>query len=250
MSWTFFSDKKSYEPGESCILTFEYKNNEIIPINISNFELNLKYGNKVYNEIKGTILPGQKKVLGHIKLFLPKHYVGKVFFNFNFDVTNYINNRWVNLRKNAIKCPINVIPNNSYNIFVSRGLSNNDRLIGDPIVDIIQKWNINTITVGIEIKVPDNEKISSTVKKEIKNAEALIAIATPRFLDNVTDLWKAMEWYHGEVGIAFGVDKPLLIIKDERVSLGGLPPYLTEEIKIPTIEFNPYNLRDFRLNIN
>jgi hypothetical protein len=125
-------------------------------------------------------------------------------------------------------------------VFLSRGLSPEDRAIGDPIAKIIRELGFQTITVGIEVKAPE-EEVPETVKKEIKNSDALIAIATPRFMDAFTELWKTLEWLHAEIGIAFGIDKPLLILKDRQVSLGGLPSYLGRQQK-PVIEFDASNL--------
>jgi hypothetical protein len=122
-------------------------------------------------------------------------------------------------------------------------------MIGDPIVEIIREWGFETVTVGVEVKVPE-EQVPIKVKEEIKNSDAIIAIATPRFMDALTGLWRTLEWLHGEVGIAFGVDKPLLILKDRRVSLGGLPSYLSGLKQIPLIEFDPYNLEELKTGLS
>ncbi len=114
---------------------------------------------------------------------------------------------------------------------------------------MIREWGFDTITVGIEVEVPE-EEVPLRVREEIKRADALIAIATPRFGDALTGLWRTLEWLHGEVGIAFGVDKPLLILKDKRVSLGGLLSYLSGAGHIPYIEFDPYNLEELKLKLS
>jgi len=124
---------------------------------------------------------------------------------------------------------------------VSRGLSREDRAIGDPIAEIIREWGFETITVGIEVEAPE-EQVPLKVKEKIKKCDALVAIATSRYRDALTGLWRTLEWLHGEVEIAFGIDKPLLTLKDKRVSLGGLPGYLSELKQTPIIEFDPYNL--------
>jgi len=139
----------------------------------------------------------------------------------------YINNQWVDLGYYSSENQyfISVYPTPLYRVFVSRGLSAEDRAIGDPIAEMIREWGFETVTVGVEVEVPE-EQIPTKVKEEIKRCDALIAIATPRHLDTLTGLWRTLEWLHGEVGMAFGIDKPLLILKDKRVSLGGLPGYL------------------------
>jgi len=78
----------------------------------------------------------------------------------------------------------------------------------------------------------------------------LIAIATPRYRDALTGLWRTLEWLHSEVGIAFGIDKSLLILKDKRVSLGGLPSYLASMKQVPIIEFDPYNLDELKTGLS
>jgi len=54
---------------------------------------------------------------------------------------------------------------------------------------MIREWGFETVTVGVEVKVPE-EEVARTVEEEIKKADALIAIATPRFLDALTGLWR------------------------------------------------------------
>lgn len=88
------------------------------------------------------------------------------------------------------------------------------------------------------------------VRKEIKRSDALITIATPRFLEALTGLWRTLERLHAEVGIAFGVDKPLLILKDGRVALGGLSSYLSKAELVPIIEFDPFNLDELRTKLS
>jgi hypothetical protein len=51
-----------------------------------------------------------------------------------------------------------------------------------------------------------------------------------------------LEWIHAETGIAYGFNKPLLILKDSRVNIEGLPSYL--RISNPRLElpFDASNL--------
>ena len=163
----------------------------------------------------------------------------------------YINNSWIDLGSYMSEKQyfINVYPRPFYKVFVSRGLSTEDRMIGDPIAEMIREWGFETVTVGIEVKVPE-EQVPIKVKEEIKDSDAVIAIATPRYQDALTGLWRTLEWLHAEVGIAFGIDKPLLILKDKRVSLGGLPSYLTGLKQIAVIEFDPYNLDEVKLRLS
>ncbi|MGB8936528.1 MAG: hypothetical protein WCC17_15650 [Candidatus Nitrosopolaris sp.] len=49
---------------------------------------------------------------------------------------------------------------------------------------------------------------------------------------------------HGETGISYGIDKPILILKDKNVSLGGLPSYLAKSKPTIQLEFDPNDLHD------
>lgn len=163
----------------------------------------------------------------------------------------YISRLWTDLGQYSSERQyfISLYPAPLYRVFVSRGLLAEDRAIGDPIAEMIREWGFETITVGIEVRVPEAQ-ISTKVKEEIKNSEAVIAIATPRTMDALTGLWRTLEWHHNEVGIAFGVDKPLLILKDKRVTLGGLPSYLSISKEAPIIEFDPYNLDQLKTGLS
>lgn len=144
---------------------------------------------------------------------------------------------------------MSVYPTPLYRVFVPRGLGIEDRVIGDPIANTIREWGFETVTAGIELAVPE-EEVPRKVREEITRADAVIAIATPRFVDGLTGFWRTLEWLHNEVGIAFGVDKPLLILKDKRVSLGGLPSYLARLGQTPVIEFDPYGPDELKLGLS
>lgn len=91
---------------------------------------------------------------------------------------------------------------------------------------------------------------SQIVRNEIKNADAVIAIATPRNYDQISSTWRTLEWLQSEVGIGCGINKPLLLIKEKTVKLEGLPSYLSTFENIPLIEFDknyPGDHRSFRL---
>jgi hypothetical protein len=61
-------------------------------------------------------------------------------------------------------------------------------------------------------------------------------------MDSVTNLWRTLEWAHNEIGIAFGVDKPLLILKEKGIEVGGLPSFLANYGGALFLEYDPYNL--------
>jgi len=61
---------------------------------------------------------------------------------------------------------LNIYSHPFYRIFVSRSLIK-DRVISDSIVEIIREWGFETVTVGIEIRVPDNH-VAIAMRKEIE----------------------------------------------------------------------------------
>jgi len=65
-----------------------------------------------------------------------------------------------------------------------------------------------------------------------------MAIATSRDMDLISGVWRTLEWLHGETGIAFGLDKPLLFWKSDDVAVEGLPGYLADTEKSPILSFN------------
>jgi len=240
--WNF--DKSSYAPGQSASVSFWLENSGSNYLYVSSLELNSDFGTYNIEEfVSGMVAPRENKPLGNVSLLLPEDVVGRKIFTVNYQMQEYINNEWIDLGfyTSDKQYFISVYPKPFYKVFVSRGLRSEDRAIGDPIAEMIKEWGFETVTIGIEVKVPE-EQVSAKVKEEIKKSDAVIAIATPRFLDAVTGLWKTLEWVHNEVGIAFGIDKPLLILKDKGVSLGGLPSYLAEIEQTPLREFDSYNL--------
>ncbi|MGI9011540.1 MAG: hypothetical protein ACR2F1_10200 [Nitrososphaeraceae archaeon] len=88
------------------------------------------------------------------------------------------------------------------------------------------------------------------IRKKIQEADALIAIATPRNLDQLTQTWKTLTWLHNEVGIAYGRDKPLLILQENTVELDALPEYLTTLNGVPRIMFTRNDVEKLLIDID
>ncbi|MEM0171816.1 MAG: hypothetical protein QXP36_01760 [Conexivisphaerales archaeon] len=247
--WNF--NKANYSPGEQALVSFWMENTGENPLFLSNLQLEFDFGTYNLESISGMVLPRESKFLGNVWLSIPKNVVGRKVFTLKYHMFEYINGNWIDLGfySSDKQYFVSVYPTPLYRVFLSRGLSTEDKAIGDPIAEMIREWGFDTVTVGIEVKVP-KEQVPVRVKEEIKNSDAVIAIATPRFMDALTGLWRTLEWFHNEVGIAFGIDKPLLILKDRRVSLGGLPSYLLEQKQIPAIEFDPYNLNEVKTGLS
>jgi hypothetical protein len=250
LKWNF--DKPNYAPGETAVVSFRAENLGQTPIYVTDISLEFDFGTYMLRDVvSGFIMPRQDKYLGSVRIVLPKNVVGRRFFTIRYRVYEYFNGSWVDLGyySSDKRYFISIYPRPLYKVFVSRSIREEDKWITDAIVEMIKEWGFETITVGVEVKVPE-EKVADAVREEIKKADALIAIVTPRFLDALTGLWRTLEWLHGEVGISYGYDKPLLILKDKRVALGGLPKYLAEYKYVPLVEFDPFNLEELKLKLH
>ncbi|MFZ0512824.1 MAG: hypothetical protein WAM14_14550 [Candidatus Nitrosopolaris sp.] len=58
-----------------------------------------------------------------------------------------------------------------------------------------------------------------------------------------------MKWAHNEIGITFGVDKPLLILKEKDIEVDGLPSFLSQYGGALFLEYDPYNLTDLKYSL-
>ena len=134
-------------------------------------------------------------------------------------------------------------------LFLSRGLHKRDRKIGDTIADVFKSCGYKVVTVGVEIVVPGN-KIPEAVKESIKRSHAVVAVATRRYWDCTNANWRISEWIHSEVAMAYITEKPIVILKEKGVKLGGLLECLEREAKkqkSDTVrEFDPQNPQQIR----
>lgn len=247
--WNF--NKESYIPGESALISLWLENTDNTYLYVSELGLEFYFGTYNLENICGMVPPRTNKFLGYVNLLLPKNVVGRSIFRLKYRMNEYLNNNWIDLGLSRAdkQYSISIYPKPLYRVFVSRGLRTEDRVVGDPIAEMIREWGLETVTVGIERQVSE-EQVPSQVREEIKIANAMVVIATPRYIDALTGLWKTLEWVHNEVGIAYGIDKPLLILKDRKISIGGLPSYLTELKTAPLVEFDPYNIDELRIGLS
>ena len=114
----------------------------------------------------------------------------------------------------------------------------------ESIVTRIAQWGFECRTVGINVLAADPTRPTPEILVEIQTSDCLIAIATPRDPLVKDGLWTAPEWVHGEVGIGFGREKPILVIYDSRVRLGGLPA------QFYSIAYDAQNLNRLRHEID
>ena len=249
INWNF--DKPSYSPGEQARVSSWMENTGTNTLYLSNLKLEFDFGTYNLESVSGMVAPRENKFLGNIGLSLPRNVIGRKFFTLKYNLHEYINSNWVDL---GLYSPekeyfISIYPMPFFKVFVSRGLSIEDKAVGNPIAETIRQWGFQTVTIGIEVMVLE-EEVPMKAREEIKNSDAVIAIATPRFTDGLTGTWRTLEWLHNEVGIAFGIDKPLLILKDKNISLSGLPSYLTKLEQVPSLEFDPYNLDELKKGLS
>lgn len=248
MRWNF--NKESYTPGESALIGLWLENRDDTYLYLSDLLVEFDFGRYNLETTSGRVPPRTNKFLGNVNLLLPQNVVGRKIFRLKYRMYEYTND-WVDLgfHEPDKRYFISIYPKPFYTVFVSRGLRIEDRAIGDPIGQMVKEWGFETVTVGIEIKVPE-EQVPSQVREKISRADAVLVIATPRYMDALTGVWRTLEWIHDEVGIAFGINKPLLILKDRGVSVGGLPSYLGELKQAPLIEFDPDNLDELRIGFS
>jgi hypothetical protein len=230
ISWNF--DKSSYSPGDDVRINLWCENNGSRFLYLSEFVVDFEFISVALGEpVCGAIRPGCREFLGTVYFIMPFDVVGIKTFNFRYMLYVYdeVSKTWILFpNQRTDRFILSIYPKPYYNVFLSRGIRIEDRVVGDRIAQMIREWGFNTITVGIEVTVSDCQ-VAYEVRKEIQqNADATIVIATPRSLDLVSEAWKAAEWIHGETGISYGLDKLILILKDKNVSLEGLPSYLAK----------------------
>ena len=250
MSWVIRGtyNTQTCSPGEVAWVSFWVENIGDTLLYLYDLELRFDFGSYHLNISAGAIAPKENRFHGNIRFLIPSDVVGSKAFTIQYHMYRYSGGDWVDLGYwDGGQYFINIYPKPFYRAFVPRGLAPEDRVIGDPIVELVKEWGFETATVGVEIQVPE-EQVPDAVRAAIKSSDAVVAVATPRFCD-LTGVWRTLEWLHAETGIAFGEDKPLVILKDKRVSLGGLPSYLGKMNQAPIIDFDQWDIPDLRLRL-
>lgn len=244
--WNF--DKLFYSPSDNAKITLWFENYGETFIYISQVQVKFEFGVYVLPPtICGAIGPSECYCLGSIPLMLPQDIVGAQPFQISFTLYELINRNWV-LRPThpTPEYVINVFSTPVYRIFLSRGLRPEDMAVGNVIERMLREWGCDPVTVGINVKVPDSQ-VASEVLNQIQNSAGLIAIATPRIKEFSTQFRYTLEWLHGEAAMAYAKSKPILILKDKTVRLGGLPSYLSPQL---VVEFDPLDLADLQAKLS
>jgi hypothetical protein len=253
LRWNF--DRGTYVPGSqgACSIWLENTGDTVLYAERVWLRFDWQLEKAFSQQCEMQIPPRNNFFLTSVAFDIPKTKAGTILYSMGVDLHEYdgkygIWNKlptWWSDRKFFIKS----IPLPYFKAFVSRGIKPEDRLISDPIVEMIKEWGFNTITVGIE-KTADPSLIDEVAKNEIRTSDCLIAIATGRYVDALTGLWRTLEWLHGETGIGFGLDKPLLLLKSDDVAVGGLPGYLADKGRQPVLSFNPLDLSSLQPHID
>jgi hypothetical protein len=248
LRWQF--DKATYQPGDVGLINFWLENRGDTYLCLTETGLQFEFQEKenLYYPVKKsvTVVPGDTQYISFTNFKLPERITGIVRYRVCYHLWEYdkIGNAWIDLglKWGNFDHYVKVIPLPYHRAFISRGIRPEDRLVGDEIVEMIKEWGFETITVGIDVFAELPQILSETVRDQIIKSDCLIAIATPRYLDALTGLWKTLEWLHGEVGIAYGTNRPILILVDESVDLRGLPG----ELKNFSLTFSSFRLEELR----
>ena len=253
VNWNF--SNATYSPKENGSCTFWLENTGTSYLHVEQIMLQFDWQveKAFFQNCSVQVPPNKKKYLTSLQFSVPQYSAGIIPYAIGLKILEYnqtsqnwapIGPWWTN-KEFFVKS----IPKPFYRAFVSRGIRDEDRIITDSIVEMINEWDFETNTVGIET-ITDPKTIDEAVKLEIQNADCFIAIATRRYLDALSGMWRTLEWLHGETGIAYGLNKPLLIIAEDDIRLGGLPGYLVDKEKCPILHFNQFDLDSFRRRLD
>ena len=249
LRWNFNSE--SYQPESIGRLSFYIENFSEELIFVSDVGIKFDWMKQTFNHFKldenegKLVRPKTTRFITNIRFKIPQNVSGQRFYAIYFHgyVYNKKSRSWKDLGKKLSKSRyfINVISKPYYNVFITRSLAIEDRIIGDEIVSIIKEWGFIPKTVVFKERVSD-QMLRETIRTEILSSDCLIAIATPRYLDALSRLLKTFPWLHNEVGIAFGNDFPILILVDNRIEIDGLPSILKEYL----VHFDSYDYNKTR----
>lgn len=142
--------------------------------------------------------------------------------------------------------PFYIIHAPRFRAFISRSNHDVDRPIVDAIVSLIQRWGFDTHTVGINEIERETGRVPDRIVQEIAKCDCVFAIATPRDVSSIPNLFRTLTWLHNEVSFSFMAKRPTLLIADQTVLLDGL----TGTDRIPTIRYSASDLASFLGHLN
>ncbi len=245
LKWNF--NQGTFTPGARARVTFHLENPGPNPLWISEINILFDFSTYTMSGINDIAPVGRSVQIASTTFDLPATEAGTNVYAIQYHLYEWVNNAWVDLgvQNPSERYYLNIFPAPFYRVFVSRGLHAEDRQVGDHIAQWIRDWGFETRTVGIEVQVPEDQ-VTAAILDEIQRSDAFIAIATPRHLDALSGMWRTLEFLHGETGIAFGLDKPMLIMQEDKIEVGGLPGYLMSFGLTPNFGFNRWDLNSLR----
>lgn len=242
LQWNF--DKPTYAPGETATISLWANNDGSNPLLVSAAQAEFDFGKYPFPS-NTPIMPRQRGFIGSKEVPIPAHIVGTKSFSVRVRVLEQEQGTWVDQGELETDrpCSINIFALPWYRVFVSRSIDPADGSIYGPLETVLRQWGFNLTTVGVPQPVNETQ-VLPLLRQGVRQADAVIAIATPRIMNAMTGLWHTLEWLHGETGVAFGANKAMLILRDSRTQLTALPGYLAQHGDVPMVEFDPYNMDD------
>ena len=232
-------------PGDLAAVRVWLQNQSAIPIALDSAQLQFRFANYKLTPRNKTVPPGSEKLCCVEHLLIPQTAVGQLDYQVQYRIRHQNGASWVSEETTSDTRLINSYPRPWYSIFLSRGLATEDRGIGDAVVGMLREWALDSHTVGVDIKV-DHAQVPEAIRQGIAQHGGLIAVLTPRYFDAIRGDWGTFPWSQDETGMAYAMKKPMLILKDQRVTLDGLQRFLPEHV----IEFNPFDLQSLRGNLS
>jgi len=214
----------TFSPGQEGLAHLSLENNGYASVFVWRVWLHFDWQSDLayYKDLDPlTIQPGQRKVVGPIPFKVMENVTGTRKYKLGIEVAEQWSGQW-QTREIAWTDDLSfeVEPYPTYVGFVSCSNDPRDERVVDSIKSKIKEWGFKTVTVGQEVKAEGDW--APTIREEAKKADCMIGIASPRVLDAITNAWETLPWLHGETGITYGGDKPILILRDRSVQLGGL----------------------------
>jgi len=208
---------RSFGPGEKGLAYVELRNDDPGAAFVANVWLHFDWQGDLSYPIKlgKLIMPGSKKTVGPIYFEIPNNIVGARKYKVGIETFDQqYSAAWAShelLWTGDFDFQVEPYP--TYTAFVSCSNRDEDRDIVDFIKSRIRIWGFDTITVGQEVKASGD--LAQTIQDQATKADCLIAIATPRILDAITNAWETLPWVHGETGITYGKEKPMMPIVEK-----------------------------------
>lgn len=230
--WTlrYTWNKATFSPSEEANLSIVIQNTCGKPIFINTLKLRMDWDSKVFILPCNIHIPVyDQSSIPLPSVVAPSTITGRRKIQCWIETAAYQNKtgQWIyyGFIKPTGPIVLNIKPEPVYRVFLSRSNWDQDKPLINPIVRRISEWGFEPHTVGLNVRAKNQNNPTPEIKREIAEADCLIAIATPRDFLVKHGMWTAPDWLHGEVGIGFGKEKPIFVIHEESIRLAGLPQH-------------------------